>query len=66
MNPNTGHGHVHPRPDGLRVRCGGPAVCTYCAADYVIHNRRRITPTPLVPLPPTIQDVSGQVFVRED
>jgi hypothetical protein len=27
---NTGHGHVRPRPDGVRMRCGGPAVCREC------------------------------------
>lgn len=29
-NPNTGHGHVRPRPDGVRARCGGPAMCRVC------------------------------------
>jgi hypothetical protein len=28
---NVGHGHVNPRPDGLRARCGGPALCSVCA-----------------------------------
>lgn len=26
----AGHGHVKPRPDGVRMRCGGPAVCRVC------------------------------------
>lgn len=30
---NTGHGHVFPRPDGVRARCGGPSLCTKCRAD---------------------------------
>ena len=30
---NTGHGHVFPRPDGAKMRCGGPAMCKVCAAD---------------------------------
>lgn len=30
---NTGHGHVYPREDGLRMRCGGPAMCAKCALD---------------------------------
>jgi hypothetical protein len=30
---NTGHGHVWPRPDGGRARCGGPGLCKPCAAD---------------------------------
>lgn len=32
-NPNTGHGHVYPRPDGVRARCGGPMVCLTCKQD---------------------------------
>lgn len=27
---NMGHGHVTPRPDGYRSRCGGPAICVVC------------------------------------
>ena len=27
---NTGHGHVRPRPDGVKARCGGPAMCRAC------------------------------------
>lgn len=30
---NVGHGHVFPRPDGVRARCGGPKMCKECAAD---------------------------------
>lgn len=30
---NRGHGHVSPRPDGVRIRCGGPNVCPACAAE---------------------------------
>ena len=28
---NTGHGHVWPRPDGRKARCGGPRFCQECA-----------------------------------
>lgn len=27
---NEGHGHVVPRPDGVKARCGGPAFCRVC------------------------------------
>lgn len=27
---NTGHGHVIPRADGAKARCGGPALCLAC------------------------------------
>ncbi|MDE8648057.1 hypothetical protein PXH69_24060 [Rhodococcus qingshengii] len=29
---NTGHGWVYPREDGVRMRCGGPRLCSVCAA----------------------------------
>ncbi len=25
-----GHGHVNPRPDGVKARCGGPLLCQAC------------------------------------
>jgi hypothetical protein len=30
---SAGHGHVRPRPDGARARCGGPAICSVCARE---------------------------------
>lgn len=33
MANNTGHGHVFPRADGVRARCGGPSICAECARD---------------------------------
>lgn len=30
---NMGHGHVFPRPDGIRMRCGGPGICSECSKD---------------------------------
>lgn len=30
---NQGHGHVTPRPDGVKARCGGPAICKVCQAE---------------------------------
>jgi uncharacterized small protein (DUF1192 family) len=29
----SGHGHVTPNPDGSKVRCGGPAICSVCALE---------------------------------
>lgn len=34
-NENVGHGHVFPRPDGVRARCGGPGFCKECSRDKV-------------------------------
>lgn len=30
---NGGQGHVVPRPDGAKARCGGPALCSVCAKE---------------------------------
>ena len=30
---NIGHGHVLPRPDGVKARCGGPNLCSVCAQE---------------------------------
>jgi hypothetical protein len=30
---NVGHGHVFPRPDGRRAKCGGPPLCRECTRD---------------------------------
>lgn len=27
---NQGHGHVFPRPDGIRAKCGGTEICLEC------------------------------------
>jgi len=32
---NTGHGHVYPRIDGVRMRCGSPGFCDECNRDFV-------------------------------
>lgn len=31
--PDCGHGHVHPRADGAKARCGGPSICSDCSRD---------------------------------
>lgn len=28
-----GHGHVNPRPDGAKARCGGPGICPECSRE---------------------------------
>lgn len=33
---NAGHGHVYPRPDGVKARCGGPALCSQCARELAM------------------------------
>jgi hypothetical protein len=38
MTMNTGHGHVVPRPDGVKARCGGPAICSRCQAERAAYE----------------------------
>lgn len=35
---NTGHGHVWPRPDGSRARCGGVGMCKQCSSDWAAYG----------------------------
>jgi hypothetical protein len=38
-NPaNIGHGHVRPRPDGMKARCGGPGQCSQCSIEFAQLN----------------------------
>lgn len=41
VNSNTGHGHVFPRPDGVKARCGGPSLCSECVRDYARYAREK-------------------------
>lgn len=51
MTDNTGHGHVRPRPDGVKMRCGGPNICTKCAAEW-LNAPRTVASPPLAPVAP--------------
>lgn len=39
-----GHGHVVPRPDGHKVRCGGPGICHDCSIELVRHEMKENVP----------------------
>lgn len=39
------HGHVFPRPDGVKARCGGPALCAECKQDLVAKNAQEQVPS---------------------
>jgi hypothetical protein len=39
---NVGHGHVFPRADGNKARCGGPAMCSECARDLARKNAQSL------------------------
>lgn len=35
---DSGHGHVHPRADGQRARCGDPGMCDQCSREQALAN----------------------------
>ena len=41
IGTNSGHGHAWPRPDGVKARCGGVAICRECAVDNAMVGRWR-------------------------
>ncbi|MBV5548503.1 hypothetical protein KUU59_09765 [Pseudomonas aeruginosa] len=43
---NVGHGHVFPRADGVKMRCGGPELCSECAADAYRARAALAQPSP--------------------
>ncbi|WP_337229041.1 hypothetical protein, partial [Pseudomonas aeruginosa] len=43
---NVGHGHVFPRADGVKMRCGGPGLCSECAADAYRARATLAQPSP--------------------
>ena len=51
----SNHGHVTPRDDGAKARCGGPAICGDCALEYArLHYKA--DPAPPEPQYPKISD----------
>lgn len=61
---DLGHGHVRPRADGVKMRCGGPALCSYCqreaysqraAAALTQARKHRRQTEKLAPDPPSTQ-----------
>lgn len=39
---NTGHGHVTPREDGMKARCGGPALCAECSRELAVKEGKEL------------------------
>lgn len=53
----SSHGHVTPRDDGAKARCGGPGICTDCALEYArLHYKAEPAPPEPEPQYPTICD----------
>lgn len=36
---DCGHGHVYPRADGVKARCGGPGLCKLCSRDAALRQK---------------------------
>ncbi|MDN3924887.1 hypothetical protein [Pseudomonas aeruginosa] len=49
---NVGHGHVLPRADGVKMRCGGPGLCSECTADASRARAALAQPSPASDLDP--------------
>lgn len=47
VGTNVGHGHVFPRADGVKMRCGGPGLCSECAADASRARAALAQPSPM-------------------
>ena len=61
VNPNVGHGHVFPRPDGMKTRCGGPALCSECAKDLAFKEAETVnTASELERLKTGIEEICRQ------
>lgn len=70
---NHGHGHVFPRADGIRARCGGPPICDECDKDYFHKNGGGIGPLAAliesakpISLKPGLKDDEGVRTVLRD
>lgn len=62
-NGNNGHGWVFPRPDGMKTRCGGPAICSECAKDQA--RKYASEHEPHVPLSTYESAVKGRQAFRK-
>lgn len=51
-----GHGHVTPRPDGAKARCGGPGLCAVCSREQAALRGK---PEPLITLERIVCPVDG-------
>jgi hypothetical protein len=53
--PDCGHGHVYPRADGAKAKCGGPQICPKCRIDLEAKQRAAIA-QPAEPAPEQVSD----------
>jgi len=65
-DPIHGHGHVVPRLDGGRMRCGGPGICDKCSAEKIQHDREKKEFTDEVLKPEPSKTQSDWWYSQED
>lgn len=71
VGTNSGHGHAWKRPDGVKMRCGGPRICAECAkdaalvADVVFTGKQSLAPTaPVEALGGTLHPATANLVDR--
>lgn len=60
---DCGHGHVYPRPDGVKARCGGPGLCGLCSRDQGLLLASQKSPSPTEPAMPADQSTIPKGWV---
>lgn len=63
---NVGHGHVFPRADGVKMRCGGPGLCSECAADAYRARAALAQPSPAQTQPSPAPTLRAAIDVAND
>lgn len=56
---NFGHGHVFPRKDGAKARCGGAGICDQCSRDSARKNASEQIPGRLAAFKEAIAEIEG-------
>lgn len=60
-----GHGHVVPRPDGAKARCGGPGICPECSMEQArLTGEQAFKDATPKPLEPTDNSGHGEEYWR--
>lgn len=54
------HGHIVPRPDGAKARCGGPALCASCRGEAAAEAAKAPAAVPVPVLEALASDLENQ------
>ncbi|MFU6251954.1 LysM peptidoglycan-binding domain-containing protein [Pseudomonas aeruginosa] len=63
---NVGHGHVLPHADGVKMRCGGPGLCSECTADASRARAALAQPSPAQTQPSPAPTLRAAIDVAND